>query len=74
MGKEIFYITHVGVFHLTERGMELERVMPGIDIQNDILDFAPMRVVLPESGEVPVVDASILTGEGFQLSMREKPD
>jgi len=70
-GKQVFYITHVGVFHLTERGMELTRVMPGIDIQKDILDFAPMRVVLPESGEVPLVDSRIVTGEGFKLELKE---
>jgi len=69
-GKQVFYITHVGVFRLTERGMELTRVMPGIDIQKDILDFAPMHIVLPESGEVPVVDPHIVTGEGFKLELK----
>ena len=69
-GKQVFYITHVGVFRLTERGMELTRVMPGIDIQKDILEFAPMRIVLPESGEVPVVDPHIVTGEGFKLELK----
>lgn len=69
-GKEVFYITHAGVFRLTGRGMELIRVMPGIDIQQDILDFAPMRIVLPESGEVPVVDSHIVTGENFKLELK----
>ena len=36
-GKKVFYVTTVGVFQLTERGVELIRVMPGIDIQKDIL-------------------------------------
>ncbi len=66
--KRVFYITHVGAFRLTERGMELIRVMPGIDVQKDIIDVAPMKIVLPESGEVPVADASLLTGEGFKLA------
>jgi propionate CoA-transferase len=66
--KKIFYVTTVGVFQLTERGMTLIRVMPGIDIQKDILDASPMRIVLPESGEVPVADSSIVTGKNFKLA------
>ncbi len=65
--KRVYYITTVGVFQLTERGMTLIRVMPGIDVQKDILDVSPMRIVLPESGEVPVADASIVTGTNFKL-------
>lgn len=66
-GKTVHYVTNVGVFRLTERGMMLVEVMPGIDVQRDILDACPMRVVLPEDGHVPVVDASIVTGKGFCL-------
>jgi len=65
--KRVFYITHVGAFQLTPRGMELVRVMPGIDIQKDIIEACPMKVVLPEDGPVPVVSQVILTGEGYQL-------
>jgi propionate CoA-transferase len=67
-GKKVFYVTTVGVFQLTERGVELVRVMPGIDIQKDILAASPMRVVLPPSGQVPVADASVVTGAGFRLA------
>lgn len=70
-GKRVYYITHVGAFKLTERGMELIQVMPGIDVQKDIIDGCPMEVVLPESGEVPIVDISILTGDGFKLAFHE---
>jgi propionate CoA-transferase len=64
-GKQVFYATHVGLFQLTRRGMELIRVMPGIDVHTDILEGASMKVVLPRSGRVPAVPASIVTGEGF---------
>lgn len=67
-GKRVFYITNVGVFRLTERGMELCEVMPGIDIERDILKGTPMKVVLPESGQVPLVPESIVTGKGFTLA------
>jgi propionate CoA-transferase len=66
-GKHVFYATHVGLFQLTHRGMALVRVMPGIDVRMDILGGTAMEVVLPESGRVPVVPRSIVTGEGFAL-------
>lgn len=69
-GKKVFYNTTVGVFKLTEKGMELIKVMPGIDIKKDILDVCPMKIVLPESGNVPVVDESILTGKNFTLKLK----
>ena len=68
--RKVFYVTNVGVFQLTEHGLTLIRVMPGVDIQTDILDFAPARIVLPESGEVPLVDPSVVTGVGFSLELR----
>jgi len=67
VGKKVFYCTNVGAFRLTPRGMELMCVMPGVDVRRDILEACPMKVVLPESGEVPVVDDSIVTGRGFEL-------
>jgi len=70
-GKKVFFATTVGLFELTERGMELRRVMPGIDIRKDILELSSMRVVLPESGDVPTVDRSIVTGEGFRLAFSD---
>jgi len=69
-GKKVFYNTNVGVFKLTERGMELIKVMPGVDIRKDIIEGCPMKVILPESGDVPVVDDSIVTGKGFRLEIQ----
>ncbi|NLO34555.1 MAG: hypothetical protein GX117_14590 [Candidatus Hydrogenedentes bacterium] len=70
-GKEVFYVTYVGAFKLTKRGMELMYVMPGVDIQKDILDASPMKIVLPESGTPLVVGRDIITGEGFQFELQE---
>jgi len=66
-GKNVFYVTNVGVFRLTERGMDLVRVMPGIDIRRDVLEGCTMRMVPPDR-DPPVVDPSVLTGRGFRLA------
>jgi propionate CoA-transferase len=66
-GKRVFYATPVGLFRLTARGVELVRVMPGIDVRRDILDVAAMPIVLPESGTIPLVPLAIVTGESFTL-------
>jgi len=67
-GRNIYYVTNVGVFHLTKEGMLLEQVMPGIDVQKDIIDPSPMKIVLPKDGKVEVVSDEIVTGKGFKLS------
>lgn len=44
-GKEVFYITERCVFTLTDNGLKLSEVAPGIDIKKDILanmDFEPI--------------------------------
>jgi propionate CoA-transferase len=65
--KTVFYATPVGLFRLTTRGMELVGVMPGIDVRNDVIAATPMKVVLPESGEVPALPHALITGKGFKL-------
>ena len=71
-GKKIFYCTNVGVFQLTSRGMELRCVMPGVDIEKDILQSSPMKIVLPEDGVVPVVDSSVVTGNNFKVALGQQ--
>jgi len=70
-GKKVYYVTQVGAFRLTERGMELFYVMPGIDIQKDIIDACEMKIVLPENGEVPVVGEDVITGKNFQFQLQQ---
>jgi propionate CoA-transferase len=66
-GKKIFYATPVGLFRLTTRGLELAGVLPGIDVRRDVLEVTRARIVLPPSGEIPVISRSIVTGEAFEL-------
>lgn len=69
-GKNVFYASQVGAFRLTERGMELMYVMPGVDIQKDILDVCPMKIVMPESGEPIQVGPEVVTGKGFRFELQ----
>ena len=69
-GKQVYYITHVGVFKLTQKGLQLIQIMPGVDVQKDILEACAAKIQLPD-GTIPVVDASVITGKGFQLKWKE---
>jgi propionate CoA-transferase len=64
-GKQVYYVTSVGVFRLTPGGLEMMRRMPGVDIQRDVVAHAGARINIPD--HVPVVERSIVTGEGFRL-------
>ena len=67
-GKKIFYITNVGVFTLTEKGLLLIMVMPGIDIENDIINASEATIILPDDKSVTVVDVSIFKPNEFKIS------
>jgi len=45
-GKQVFYVTNVGVFQLTREGLTLIKVMPGIDVQKDILNYSTAKIVV----------------------------
>ena len=68
-GKKVFYVTTRGLFQLTGRGMELLQVMPGLDVERDILATTSMKVVVPGQGAVPVVAPQVVTGRDYRLSM-----
>lgn len=65
-GQTVRFVTTVGIFRLTEGGLELEAVMPGIDIGRDILGGSGARIRVPEA--VPVVDGGCLAGGAFPLA------
>ncbi len=66
LGKKVFYVTNIGAFRLTSDGLELIRIMPGIGLQEDILDASPAKIYLPEGG-APVAEEAIVSGKGFGL-------
>ncbi|MFA5324355.1 MAG: CoA-transferase [Smithella sp.] len=68
-GKQVFYVTTVGVFNLTQGGLELIQLMPGIDIQKDIVNAGGARFVIPKHA-VPEVSPEIVSGKGFELKFK----
>ncbi len=70
--KIVLYITDVGYFRLTPAGVQLECVMPGVDIKKDIVDAAPeMKIVFPNGdiNNVSIAPESVITGRGFKLGL-----
>lgn len=58
-GQKIFYITERCVFVLTEKGMEIVEIAPGVDLEKDILsqmDFTPVV-----SDSLRTMDTNIFT-------------
>lgn len=68
-GARVYYVNTVGIFKLTENGPELISVMPGVDIEKDIVRVSGAKIVIPNN--VPVVSGDIVTGRGFELKFDE---
>jgi acyl CoA:acetate/3-ketoacid CoA transferase len=66
-GQNVYYVTQRrACIKLTEQGMMLVEVMPGIDVKRDILEVSPMKIVLP-AGEIPVVPRRSSPAVNFKL-------
>ena len=71
-GQTVLYVTSFGVLRLTEEGMRLEAALPGVDIQRDIVDASPMRIIVPPAAEITPVPIEVITGRGFGLDWRRR--
>ncbi len=63
--KQVFYITDVGIFKLFEDGLYLTEVLPGIDIERDIIQNSD--AVIKISKDLKVLDISFITGKNFSF-------
>jgi propionate CoA-transferase len=68
-GKRIFYVTDLALLELTDAGLTLRSVMPGIDIERDLLANAEARILVPDDPAPETVPAAVVTGEGFHLNL-----
>ena len=70
-GKKIFYVTDLALLELTGDGLTLRSVMPGIDIERDLLANCEARIHVPEDPRPVTVPSAVVTGEGFHLDWAE---
>jgi len=70
-GKRVFYVTDLAVLELTDAGLTLRAVMPGIDIERDLLANSNARIIIPDDPAPQSVPASIVTGKGYHLDWAE---
>lgn len=71
-GKKIFYVTDLAVLELTDAGLTLRAVMPGIDIERDLLANSNARIIVPDDPLWETVSAAVVTGKNFELAWPEK--
>jgi propionate CoA-transferase len=65
--RDVLYVTERCVFRLTERGLELTEVAPGLDVERDILRHLPFRPI----GDRPVPMAAAIF-EPRTMGLRER--
>jgi len=70
-GKKVLYVTDLAVVELTDVGLTLRAVMPGIDIERDLLANCSARIIVPDDPAPEKVPASIVTGKNFELAWPE---
>jgi propionate CoA-transferase len=69
LGKRVFYVTDLALLELTGEGLTLRAVMPGIDVQRDLLANADAHIHVPD--DFAIVPAAVVTGKGFVLDWTE---
>ena len=65
-GQKVMYITERAVFRLSEKGLELIEIAPGIDIDKDILAQMEFIPVIPE--KISEMDYRLFRNEKMELN------
>ncbi|MGD8977284.1 MAG: 3-oxoacid CoA-transferase, partial [Gammaproteobacteria bacterium] len=70
-GKRVYYVTNVGVFRLGEQGLELIWLMPGVDLERDVIGQCGARFRVADP--LRRVDEAVVSGRGFVLGWDAEP-
>jgi propionate CoA-transferase len=78
-GQRVVYVTPLGALELTESGLVIRAVAPGVDARRDMVMVAARStdggcaLHLPTGSDSPVeVSQSVMTGEGFAPQLRPR--
>ena len=66
-GQNVLYVTERAVFKLTEEGVVLVEIAPGIDLQTQVLDM--MEFAVKVSPDLKEMDARIFREEKMGLTL-----
>ena len=64
-GKNVLYVTERAVFKLTEQGLKLIEIAPGVDLQKDVLDQMEFKPIIAD--DLKLMDARIFTDQPMGL-------
>lgn len=64
-GQRVIFITERAVFSLSEEGLVLEEIAPGIDVEKDVLSLMSSRPII--SSELRVMDSRIFNRDLMKL-------
>jgi propionate CoA-transferase len=67
-GQSVHYVTERCVFRLTDAGLELVELAPGIDLERDVLAHMEFKPIVPD--EIGVMDPRIFLDEPMGLAHR----
>ena len=48
-GQSVLYVTERAVFSLQQDGLHVEEIAPGVDLQTQVLDLIPFKVIVPRT-------------------------
>ncbi|MFP5077803.1 acyl CoA:acetate/3-ketoacid CoA transferase [Rhizobium sp. YIM 134829] len=69
-GQDITYVTERGVMRLTEKGLMLTEIAPGVDLQTHILAQSEFPLIVSE--QLKVMDAALFAEAPIGLSLPQK--
>jgi acyl CoA:acetate/3-ketoacid CoA transferase len=70
-GQEVLYVTERCVIELTEDGLTVIEIAPGVDLEKDVLGKADVRLLV--SPDLRLMSAALFRPEPMGLILSRKP-